>query len=168
MPEVRGDKGEVKAIRPASRFRTSQISHGDCVSGKQSKEYKAWSSLRYRCNTKSCSFFHYYGGRGIKVCKRWDKFENFLADMGRAPTESHSIERINNDGNYEPSNCRWATPKEQQNNNRNNRWLTVNGETKTIHSWQKVMNFGRMTILNRIKLGWSIEKAVLTPLMKRK
>lgn len=71
-----------------------------------------------RCNNANHQLFHYYGGRGIRVCERWSDFSNFLADMGRRPSRFHSIDRINNDGNYEPSNCRWATSVEQNNNQR--------------------------------------------------
>lgn len=80
--------------------------------------YSVWSSMRARCeNTKHIAFKN-YGGRGIKVCKRWLKFENFFADMGERPTIKHSLDRRNNDGNYEPGNCRWATAKEQYHNSR--------------------------------------------------
>lgn len=81
-------------------------------------EHRAWSRIRRRCNSPSYHNYHYYGGRGIKVCERWDNFENFLADMGPKPGKGYSIERINNDGNYEPSNCKWATALEQSRNRR--------------------------------------------------
>src|SRR5215467_8883535 len=80
-------------------------------------EYKAWSSMRQRCQNPNNPGYKDYGGRGIKVCERWQKFENFYADMGPRP-DNHSLERINNDGDYEPSNCRWASNLEQQKNKR--------------------------------------------------
>lgn len=84
-------------------------------------EYTCWGSMRHRCRNPKSSKYADYGGRGISVCERWNSFENFLADMGRRPTPAHSLDRINNDGNYEPGNCRWATPKEQMNNRRAHR-----------------------------------------------
>jgi len=79
-----------------------------------SAEYHSWSGMKQRCKDKNKDGYKYYGGRGITVCGRWrDSFVNFLADMGRKPSPKHSIDRIDGDGNYEPGNCRWATPKEQ-------------------------------------------------------
>lgn len=79
-------------------------------------EYIAWTSMRSRCNCKTNAGYHRYGGRGISVCERWESSQNFLDDMGPRPTSEHSLDRINNEGNYEPSNCRWATRLQQANN----------------------------------------------------
>ena len=97
--------------------------------------YKTWKSMRGRCTNLSDSVYKYYGGRGIKICKRWDKFENFLADMGERPSLKYSLDRINNDGDYKPSNCRWATSNEQRRNQRNTIRLTHNGQTKALADW---------------------------------
>lgn len=80
------------------------------------KEYYAWKGMRARCNNKNYHAYHRYGGRGIKVCDRWDDFENFYSDMGNAPSKKHQLDRIDNDGDYEPCNCRWVTPKENSRN----------------------------------------------------
>lgn len=150
----------------AKKYNSRQLAairHGDCAFGKISKEYKAWAQMLYRCETPSCRFYAHYGGRGIKVCLEWHQFSLFLRDMGRAPAGT-SIDRINNNGDYCPKNCRWATRSQQQLNRRVNHFLVVNGTSKTIHQWQREMGFGRMTILNRLNRGWKTEDAVLTPL----
>lgn len=96
-------------------IRIKQITHGLTYSA----EYNIWHGMKQRCNNPNSGKFNDYGGRGIKVCKRWlNSFENFYKDMGKRPSKYHSIDRINNDGNYTPANCRWATKKQQQNNRR--------------------------------------------------
>ena len=98
----------------------------------ESMEYESWSRMKNRCNNVYSKDFEMYGGRGIKVCERWNKFENFYADMGARPSPKHSLERIDNDGNYEPDNCKWATIEEQNNNKRNNALFFYNGRYLTV------------------------------------
>jgi hypothetical protein len=101
--------------RETSAANNHQTTHGESY---RTPEYVVWTSMKQRCLDQNHKSYEYYGGRGIKVCAEWQaSFSDFLADMGRRPSPTHSIDRINNDGNYTPSNCRWATPH-QQNNNR--------------------------------------------------
>lgn len=105
----------------ADKNRKRNRTHGFAGDGKEPMraEYNSWKGIKVRCTNEKNPAFKYYGGRGISMCERWfDSFENFYADMGPKPTPKHSIDRINNDGNYEPSNCRWATAKQQMNNRR--------------------------------------------------
>jgi hypothetical protein len=90
--------------------------HGHNKKGFQSLTHKSWTSMLHRCRCSTYTAFKYYGGRGIKVCKRWNEFKNFLEDMGERPSKNHSIDRIDVDGDYEPANCRWATRSQQQRN----------------------------------------------------
>jgi hypothetical protein len=94
--------------------------HGGCGDSRRggTPTYRSWRAMRERCRYPQSKSYVNYGGRGISVCARWDDFGNFLADMGERPSDAHSIDRINNDGNYEPGNCKWATRQEQHSNKR--------------------------------------------------
>ena len=98
-------------------------------------EYNIWMSMKKRCLNKSHKSYHLYGGRGISVCDKWMGFSGFIEDVGLRPSKNHSLDRIDNNGNYEPQNVRWATRREQQRNKRNNRLITYNGETKCLSEW---------------------------------
>jgi hypothetical protein len=100
---------------PSPNRVASATKHGHNKGGARSPTYYSWSAMRDRCLLTTHAHYDSYGGRGISICDRWRKFENFLADMGERP-EGKTLDRINNDGNYEPSNCRWATAKEQRAN----------------------------------------------------
>jgi hypothetical protein len=96
-----------------------KIQHGAAVRGKKRpKEYTAWDHMIRRCHNPNYQNYKWYGARGISVCDRWRSYENFINDMGPAPSKGHSLDRVNNDGNYEPGNCKWSTQKEQANNMR--------------------------------------------------
>ena len=140
--------------------------HGQGRGGHPTPEYQCWISMRSRCYRKSCHAYHNYGGRGIFVCDRWDRFENFYSDMGPRPSPNHSIERIDNNGIYSPQNCRWATRKEQQNNMRVNNTITHNGITLNVTEWAEKLNINRATLFTRLRHGWSAEKVLTTPVRK--
>lgn len=125
-------------------------------------EYHIWVEMRARCNNSNSRAYRLYGGRGIKVCGRWESsFDAFFADMGYRPTPKHSIDRIEVDKGYSPDNCRWATKKEQACNRRCNRYITLDGETKTITDWCRVYNISRRTVHHReTSLGFSVKDAL--------
>ena len=122
---------------------------------KGTKIYRIWQAMlaRTRYGRKD------YAGRGIVVCDAWHKFENFYADMGDVP-EGMSLDRIDNNGNYEPSNCRWASHTEQMNNKRNNVFIEWNGKKQTVRQWERELNMKPTTLRSRLKYGWSLEKAM--------
>ena len=122
--------------------------------------HDTWRSMKRRCYTKSHKEYERYGGRGITVCDEWkDKFECFYEwAMQNGYNDNLTIDRINVNGNYEPSNCRWITIKEQQNNRRNNHYITYNGETLTAIQFAKKYNMNNSTLITRLNRGWSIEK----------
>lgn len=123
--------------------------------------YKSWISAKSRCKNENDKDYKNYGGRGIKVCKRWkNSFEKFYKDMGDKPSAEHSLDRINVNGNYEPSNCKWSTIIEQNNNRRTNLFLTLNGVTLTKRNWSRKLNIPESTLFNRLKRGWSVEKSL--------
>ena len=129
--------------------------------------WKSWQGMMERCRNKSGDHSERYAKRGIEVCERWHLFENFLADMGTRP-EGKTLDRINNDGNYEPSNCRWATQEEQSNNKGNNVFLEYKGERKTVYQWARVVGMNPATLERRIgKYKWPVERALTEPVQKR-
>jgi hypothetical protein len=136
-----------------------QITHGHSLVGKVSPTYKTWLRMKERCYNPHKDKYKYYGGRGIKVCARWSKFENFLADMGEKPA-GLTLDRVDNDGDYKPSNCRWATLKEQARNKRNNHFLTFRGETRTLTEWARTLKIPQPTLSRRLIDGWRVEDAL--------
>ncbi len=121
--------------------------------------YKAWISMRWRCEKPQATGYHRYGGRGIKVCKRWAVFKNFFVDMGVRPIGT-SIDRIDNNGNYIPENCRWATPSQQQQNTRKNRIIQHDGQSMCLYEWARATGLSPQLIRWRLSHGWSIKRTL--------
>lgn len=124
-------------------------------------EYRAWGAMIQRCTNEREPSFRNYGARGIRVCDRWRSFDNFIADMGARPSGSHSLDRIDVNGDYEPRNCRWATARQQKQNTRQARYVTAFGATMSITEWSRAHGVDRGTITSRLRLGWSAERAVM-------
>lgn len=124
--------------------------------------YSMWLNMRDRCNNPANKHYRHYGGKGVRVCARWDDFTLFVADMGeRSP--GTSIDRKNNDGNYEPSNCRWATTHEQAEHTSRSRLLTAAGRTMIMSAWARELGINPTTIIGRLRRGWSEEETCTLP-----
>lgn len=156
--------GCLQKEKARSRF----LTHGESRKASNCVEHRIWAGLINRCCNPRNRHFENYGGRGIKVCDSWrNSYEAFLYDMGRCP-EGHSIDRIDNDGDYSPENCRWASRSTQNRNKRTNRLITYGGKTMVLSDWAKELSIHRYTLYTRLaELGWSIEKAFTTPVDKR-
>lgn len=137
--------------------------HGHSNSCQESRAYTAWGNIKARCSNKNRDDFERYGGRGIRVCERWqNSFENFYADMGDPP-DGHSIDRYpNNDGNYEPGNCRWATTHQQNSNQRSNINLTFNGKTQNLKAWSIELGLSYGTVKSRVRRGATDPEKILS------
>ena len=142
----------------ASRLSHGMSKRGDAGYG----TFICWQSMHWRCTNEKRKDFAIYGGRGISICDRWMSFENFLSDMGMRP-EGMSLDRKNTNGNYEPSNCRWATPVEQARNRRSNRIIDANGESLPLCEWAERLGVDDGVISARIKDGWNPDIAVTEP-----
>lgn len=146
-----------------------RVTHGERAHMRHSKEYSAWQSMKQRCFTENAHFSSRYIKRGITVCPEWAAdFEAFLRDVGRAPSKAHSVDRIDNNGNYEPGNVRWATRREQGNNRENNVRLDLDGEVKTVAEWGRSTGLGANIIRLRLKSGDSTKERLLRPSKQNK
>lgn len=144
-PEARKKMGGDTRFKPTHGMKKTPI-------------YAVWNSMISRCTLESCTSYRNYGARGVYVCEKWRKFENFYSDMGDRP-DGMTLERIDNDGNYFPENCKWDTPKNQSRNKRTNRLISYKGETRCLVEWSEIFNLKQNTLSRRLKLGWSLEKA---------
>lgn len=143
----------------------SKLRHGCAVSNNWTRAYKSWACMMSRCKYKTKHKLVRYNG--VQVCRRWWKFERFLDDMGEPPSEHHSLDRFpNNAGNYEPGNCRWATPTEQARNTRRNRLITFRGETLCVSEWAEKLQINSKSIHSRLEDGWSDQDAISVPFRK--
>jgi hypothetical protein len=127
--------------------------------GIRTRAHMTWTGIKSRCLNPRNKQYPEYGGRGISVCERWYKFEDFFADMG-TPPENMTLERIDNSGPYSPDNCVWATRKTQANNKRSCIYVSIDGVTKTVSQWCELTGVNRMTAYTRIKRGWNPVDAV--------
>lgn len=141
--------------------------HSNPNAASEQPEYGVWLAMRQRCNNPNHPHYKDYGGRGISISPRWATYAGFIADMGKRPSPKHTLDRIDNDGNYEPGNCRWTTQKVQANNCRrnrpHNRLITWQDETLHMNEWCRRLKIPVSTFHNRIKLGWPIERIMTTP-----
>lgn len=140
--------------------------HGHAT-GYRSRTYRSWLGMLERCTNPKHKHYTRYGGRGIVVCKRWLKFDNFLADMGVRPP-GKSIDRIDNNGPYRKSNCKWATRKEQARNSPVTKYLMHNGVTRSMEDWSRYLGLARYGVHDRLKQGWSRARALSTFNRRRK
>jgi hypothetical protein len=144
------------------------IIHGHTVDSKISPTYQSWRSMIARCKYEHTNDYKNYGGRGITVCDQWIVFENFLNDMGDRP-KNYCLDRIDFNGNYEPSNCRWVSTKESARNKSTNHLVEFNGDVHLLVTWSEKTGIPEDTLWHRLfSAKWPVEKALTTPLRKRK
>lgn len=138
---------------------TGRTTHGHTRGRKNTPTFNSWLAIKARCENPKSDRYSRYGGRGITICERWKSFENFLADMGECP-DGMTIERINKDGNYEPTNCRWANITEQANNRSNNRLIEYNGKTQTVAEWARELGISYAQLQSRLDRDWPLDIAM--------
>jgi hypothetical protein len=143
----------------AKEVASERTTHGHTKGGKHSATFTAWHSMTARCTSVKHPSFGNYGGRGIKVCDSWKSFGGFLADMGEKP-KGTTLDRIDSNGDYCKENCRWVSMRENSNNRRNNRLLTLHGKTHTVSQWAALTGIKESTIRVRLHRGASDEEAL--------
>lgn len=169
----RCDCGNEKDFAPGNVRNGLSRSCGRCkahrigvVNVKAMPEYSSWRAMWKRVTNPKHRFFKFYGAAGVTIHPTWSSFEVFLDDVGRRPSKAHSLDRIDNAGNYTPENCRWATRKEQMRNTRYNRIVTVDGVARPIAEWAEILGISAATLYCRGYAGWTDERIVKTPVKK--
>jgi hypothetical protein len=148
-------------------MKSTKPRHGHAPAKSRSPTYKSWTGAKHRCKSEHPSNFKSYRAKGISFSPKWDKFPDFLADMGERP-KGTSLDRIDPNGNYEPGNCRWATGTTQGRNKTSNVLLTLSGEVRCMSEWAEELGLPYFTLCWRIRQGWSHEKALTTPVRTRR
>lgn len=148
-------------------FKSIKSTHGHTRNNTKTREFEIWMGMKKRCYNTNSQDYYLYGGRGIKICKRWQSFIYFYADMGDAPSRLHSIGRINNNGNYQPSNCEWVTAKQQARNTRRNRIVNYLGQRMCLIEFAELVGLPYSTTKWRLNAGWPISRTAKEPLRKK-
>lgn len=164
------NKARVTVCGVCESRRNTRHGHNRRKGTGQTAEYRSWSGMKRRCTNPRGNSYQRYGARGVKVCERWrgdNGYANFYEDMGPRPTPQHSIDRIDNDGDYTPENCRWATVEEQSNNRSTNAYHVIDGERLTRIQISRRYNIPHSTLFSRLESGMSIEEAI-TPVNRCK
>jgi hypothetical protein len=150
----------------SNKQRLRMLEHGDT----HTMIYDIWRGIKARCNNPKSPCYNRYGGRGIKICDEWSKsykkFKDYVSKLDNFGLKGYSLDRINNDGNYEPGNVRWADAKTQANNKCTNHYLSLNGKTQTITQWSRELNIKPNTLRNRIQMGWPDIEVLTRPIEK--
>ena len=158
------NRGKVKSCGCLRKINAGRLNLRHGLS--RTPEYKVWAWMISRCENRNAAPFGRYGGRGIRVCERWRRsFFDFISDMGRRPAPSLTLERADNSRGYEPGNCYWATRKQQNRNTRANHLLTLEGRSQPMAAWAEEIGIRQNTLLARLKRGWSVPRALRTPLV---
>jgi hypothetical protein len=155
--------GHTKSCGCLRRDSASFATHGDSRRARRAPEYVIWCAMKSRCSNPNNPGYKNYGGRGIKVCRRWFNYENFFGDMGRRPSPRHTIERVDNEKGYNPDNCSWAPKEVQSRNRRLSRVIHYKRRAMTLSEWARHVGLKRTTLRRRLDAGWEVERALITP-----
>lgn len=151
-----------------SRENPAHLIHGAAKDFQHYPEYDIWLGMKGRVHNPNNKRFKFYGGRGITICQQWlDSFENFYRDMGQRPHPKLTLHRVNNNGNYCPENCVWATKKVQNREKTNTHWQTYQGERKSLADWADITGINYTALHQRLRAGWSVERAFTTPVKQK-